>query len=112
MARTERPRKHRDEAMLLAMVLAGLRAGWFSACRWPMSGSGDRRLLSPGARMIPVADEFLRALSGTPFRLTSLSEAVACGPGFCLRGWVHVLASSAIWLALLLMAPGGGGCLR
>ena len=32
-------------------------------------------------------------------------EATACGPGFCLRGWGDVLASSAIWLALLLMAP-------
>ena len=32
-------------------------------------------------------------------------EAAACWPSFCLRGWVHVLASSAIWLALLLMAP-------
>jgi Domain of unknown function (DUF4389) len=41
----------------------------------------------------------------TASMLTLVTDRYPHSGGFCLRGWVHVLASSAIWSALLLMAP-------
>jgi len=60
-------RTHRDRAMVLAMVLAGLRRCEVLGLRMPDVQVGDRRLfVAEGKgghqRMIPVADGFLQAL--------------------------------------------------
>jgi integrase/recombinase XerD len=83
-------RTHRDRAMVLAMVLAGLRRCEVLGLRLAGARAGDRRLFAAGGkgghqRVIPVADRFLEALGdylhdGRPAIATDRLLVVLEGP--------------------------------